>query len=95
MASIPCAIQLHFPSEIDIPTSSSSSLKRDSIACSSFAMGLSRMIGWFNRRFRPNKGPKSKCLFRFGNSRVDAEAAGINGGQIRDGDVEQNLQKTT
>ncbi|KAK1261010.1 Protein LHCP TRANSLOCATION DEFECT [Acorus gramineus] len=94
MASIPCTIQLHLPSKVSRPSSSSSSSKRGSILRPSFVVGLSRRIGWLRQcGLGPTNGSRARCWFKFGNKGVDAEGAGIYGSQGRDDfdrdDVEQ------
>ena len=59
-------------------------------------LGIPRKLSWsIPTRIGPSNGSRATCWFRFGNSGVDAEGAGIYGSQSRDDfdrdDVEQVL----
>ncbi|KAK6934426.1 hypothetical protein RJ641_034581 [Dillenia turbinata] len=97
MASIPCTIQLPCATKPK-KTSSFSSFDNGSspvfFILSSKFLGLRKNLKWFRpTRLGTSNGSRAKCWFKFGNSGVDAEGAGIYGSQSRDDfdrdDVEQ------
>ncbi|KAK9084857.1 hypothetical protein Sjap_025268 [Stephania japonica] len=91
MASIPCSIQLSFPSK---PASGSSPSFRN---FGSQFLGVRKKLGWLRSSkiggSRTNGWSRAKCWFKFGKNGMDAEGAGIYGSQTRDDfdrdDVEQ------
>ncbi|CAK9175517.1 unnamed protein product [Ilex paraguariensis] len=93
MASIPCTIQLSFPSK---PNTSPSSLCGSTQCLSNLNSQFlgGKRLGWFRpSRLGPSSGSRATCWFKFGKNGVDAEGAGIYGSQTRDDfdrdDVEQ------
>ncbi|KAK8954727.1 Protein LHCP TRANSLOCATION DEFECT [Platanthera zijinensis] len=94
MATTACSIHPPISS-----SSSSSSLTRSSNVLRSPFLAFTRSVGWrrssqlMKRANLAGGGGGARCWFKFGNSGIDAEGAGIYGSQSRDDfdrdDVEQ------